>query len=165
MTTKFFHPTKISTTIPLRQAPTVVLCPQCGSVTKKTKSETLKAQVFKEHLSQIDLERDWYFCPGERCDVVYCSPGFSRLVRTNEIKSRVTLKDEHPTTPLCYCFTITKADVLAEAQVAGGTRVFARIQEHRARKNSFCAKANPKGHCCTEDIALWLQRQGIANLS
>lgn len=138
-------------------------CPRCGQagvpVKPITPQHTLKA-IFRQ---EVDATGDYHFCETPSCDVVYYQSDGTQTFTTSQLIHRVTVKDEHPDTPLCYCFKILKRDVLAEIERTGSADVVAMIQQKMARHGCQCEKLNPRGACCLDDISAWLKQRGAAS--
>jgi hypothetical protein len=138
-------------------------CPKCRQQGVVVGLVTLNAQIKNEFKAFIG-DKEHFFCTSKVCEVVYYKSN-GELLTKDKIKSLITLKDEEPQTPLCYCFKVLKGDVLAELATNGSSDVIKRIEEKMKGKKCFCEKANPKGRCCTEDIKIWLAQQGVSSTS
>lgn len=53
-----------------------------------------------------------------------------------------------PTTPLCYCFGFTLADINSEVVQKGDSDIPARITAEVQAGRCRCETANPSGRCC-----------------
>ena len=138
-----------------------VPCPSCGQrgvvVDAITPKHTLKGAKRKE----VVANATYCFCENPECDLVYYRVGSGQGFSTADLINRVTLKDEHPDTRLCYCFKISKGEVLARKERDGMVDVGALFRERKGDKACFCDKSNPRGACCTGDINRWAQSHGI----
>jgi len=136
-------------------------CPNCGqpgsSVEQITPQHTLRLEL----RGDIALSARYYFCETPECNHIYFSEDGKQRFSSAQLINRVTCKDPSPDTPLCYCFKITKGDVLKEYQVSGESSVITQIEGKMADKPCFCDKSNPRGLCCTTEIKSWLKSQGI----
>lgn len=135
-------------------------CPTCQKYGLKVSEVTIRSQVKKETLNSLqgDLDR-FHFCTNPVCDTVYYD-NKRKTIAQSEIKSKVTLKNDDESTPLCYCKKLLKRDFYdmlenKEPDIAK------KIREIISEGKSFCEKSNPKGVCCTEDIKVFLARHGI----
>ncbi|MEG3639975.1 putative iron-sulfur cluster-binding metallochaperone [Magnetococcus sp. PR-3] len=141
--------------------PTKPPCPTCknlGSVVKPlTPKHTLKAE-FRSHVNE---HGHYHFCESPSCPVVYYDALSESVFTQDQLINRVTIKDDHPKTPLCYCFKVLKEDALKELAQQGTTDVIAMIQERMKKHGCQCEKLNPRGGCCLQDIKQWLAQQGI----
>ncbi|MBF0369860.1 MAG: hypothetical protein HQL52_10415 [Magnetococcales bacterium] len=136
-------------------------CPTCNhlgeAITPKTPQHTLKAPFRKE----VDANGAYYFCPQPDCPTVYFEFPTGHTFTTPQLIHRVTVKDEHLETPLCYCFKIKKGEVLDKFRIYGITDISAMIREKAKGRPCQCSIFNPRGVCCTEGIREWLIKEGI----
>lgn len=133
-------------------------CPKCGIKGLKVSQTTLKSQLKKELVDGLKTLEDFNFCTNPVCDTVYYRDEI--LFNQNDIKSKVTIKNSHPDTPLCYCKSLLKKDfyhMLETNEANIGSKIKAIISDGK----SFCEKSNPKGVCCTEDVKEFLKSYNI----
>ena len=137
------------------------VCPSCNNNGSNVDGITVKSQLKKEVRDNMHLGMDEFnFCTNPKCDTVYYSIDGSETFSQSDIKSKVTIKNDDPKTPLCYCRKLLKQNVIDmiknnEPDIA--KKVKAIISDGK----SFCEKSNPKGTCCTEDITSFLKEYGI----
>ena len=144
------------------QRRSTVACPSCHQQGVEVKLLTPQHTLKKRITTALDPTRQYHFCENPACDAVYYSGAEDAPFTTADLKNRVTLKDDSPETPLCYCFKVLKRQALEEIARTGTTDVMHTIQNKmRPGQSCFCEKSNPRGDCCTTDIAHWLQQQGI----
>lgn len=137
------------------------LCPKCGSHGRAVSAVTIKSQLQKDALALLDGDLDDFgFCENPSCDTVYYRQKDGKTFGQKEINSRVTLKNDDPNTPLCYCKKLLKKDFY-EMLERGETDIAAKIKAVIASGKSFCEKSNPKGVCCTEDVKIFLKSHDI----
>ncbi len=137
-------------------------CPLCDRAGVTVKSITPQHTLKRAVAASLEPDHVYHFCENPDCDVVYYSGNDSRVFTTEVLKNRVTIKDESPETPLCYCFKVLKKQVLEEIARTGTTDVYQTIQSRmKPGQSCFCEKSNPRGDCCTADIAHWLEAQGV----
>ncbi|MEG3639140.1 hypothetical protein [Magnetococcus sp. PR-3] len=136
-------------------------CPGCGEegpeVPLVTPRFTLKSPFRKDVLEHVH----YHFCEIPTCDVVYFSCDGEHQFTTAQLINRVTVKDEDPKTPLCYCYRILKQHALKQLEKPENTDVVAIIKARMQERPSQCLKFNPRGLSCTGDIEQWLQKQGV----
>lgn len=136
-------------------------CPACKELGKRVSALTIKSQLKKETLEYYASHIDSFnFCNNPKCKFVYYDESKSILITQNEIKSKVTIKNDDPTTPLCYCQKLLKKDFFAMLE-AGEQNISTKLQEIIASGKSFCEKSNPKGVCCTEDVKAFVASHGL----
>ena len=136
-------------------------CPHCKEKGIKVKGITVKSQLKKEFYSELENSyEDFNFCTNPDCDTVYYSNDKKETFNQSQIKSKVTSKNDDPKTPLCYCKKLLKENVL-EMIENGEEDIAGKIKKIVSEGKTFCEKANPRGTCCTEDIATFLQEHNV----
>ena len=139
-----------------------VPCPVCQQRGVTVRSVTPEHTLARQARPSFDPELDHYFCENPACDVAYYNGRDDSVFRIDELKNRVTIKDDSPQTPLCYCFKVLKQQALEEIARTGTTNVFQTIlAKMKPGQSCFCEKANPRGDTCSKDILAWLDAQGI----
>lgn len=137
------------------------VCPHCHQKGSKVEAITVKSQLKKEPLSNMrSAMAAFNFCTNPGCDTVYYANDGSESFGQKEIKSKVTLKNDDPETPLCYCRKLLKKDVLAMIENRE-TDIAEKVRAIIANGKSFCEKSNPKGSCCSDDVKSYLAGYGI----
>jgi Zinc binding domain len=138
------------------QSTTQHCCPECTKVGNNVGAITLKSQLKKESFTKMQSSIDEFsFCINPKCDTVYYSHDSSETFTQAEIKSKVTIKNNDPKTPLCYCRKLLKENVI-EMIKNKESNIPTKIKDILASGKSFCEKSNPRGNCCTEDIKNFL---------
>ena len=136
-------------------------CPVCGVLGRKISALTAKSQLKKEVASYYHSHLDSLnFCTNPTCSFVYYDDSGSVLIHQDEIKCKVTIKNDDLTTPLCYCQKLLKKDFYAMV-AAGEENIGAKLKAIIADGRSFCEKSNPKGICCTEDVKAFVESHGV----
>lgn len=144
------------------QVSAVTPCPRCGTVGSTVGATTPRHALKRDAASRLDGDERYNFCENPECEVVYYGDGGGGIFTTEMLKNRVTIKDDSPETPLCYCFKVLKKHALEEIARTGTTDVFQTIQaKMKPGQSCFCEKANPRGDTCSKDIRAWLQGQGV----
>lgn len=144
------------------QTQSIAPCPSCGRRGVEVKLITPQHTLRKNIAVTLDSTQQYHFCENPGCKLVYYNTTDSHRFTIEDLKNSVTLKDDSPETPLCYCFKVLKQHALEEIARTGTTDVIRTIQDKmKPGQNCFCEKSNPRGDCCTKDIATWLQQQGI----
>ncbi|WP_294892308.1 hypothetical protein [Sulfuricurvum sp. MLSB] len=137
-------------------------CPACGTIGRKVSSLTIQSQFKKEMLENYKDHTDKFnFCMNPSCPAVYYDDSESIIIHQDEIRSKVTIKNDDLKTPLCYCKKLLKSDFfqMIEDNIPDiSDKIKAIISEGK----SFCEKSNPKGVCCTEDVKTFLAEYGMA---
>jgi hypothetical protein len=112
-----------------------------------------------EYKDRIDSNALIYFCPSPECSTVYYLPVTAISFSQEQLINRVTAKDPHPETPLCYCYKFTKGAVLQEIRETGSSPIIQQIEQRMQQHPCFCERSNPTGRCCLEPIKQWLSDQ------
>jgi len=142
---------------------TIPSCPACKKSGKKVSETTIKAQLKKEKRETVeDITDAFCFCTNPSCSVVYYSDSTDTLFYETDIKSKVTIKNDDPSTPLCYCHKYKKADAIEDMKNLSSKELVKKIKAIISQDKSFCQKSNPKGSCCTQDIKDFLASHEIA---
>ena len=63
---------------------------------------------------------------------------------------------------LCYCFQISKDEILAEISRDGKSPVYERVAMLIRANGCECEVKNPKKICCLPDIKRWLMDRSIS---
>ncbi len=143
------------------QSPVQASCPYCNLKGRNVDAVTIKSQLKKEVRNSMLLGLDLFnFCSNPDCDTVYYSNDKSESFSQKDIKSKVTIKNDDPKTPLCYCRKLLKENV-REMIENRESHIVQKVKEIIADGKSFCEKSNPKGICCTEDITSFLAEYDI----
>jgi hypothetical protein len=132
------------------------ICPMCDTLGATVKPITPKHTLKAQYSHQIDKDGPYHFCENPDCDVVYFNCVSEKHYKKKQLSNRVTIKDEHPKTPLCYCFNVLKEDALKELDETGNSDVVAMIKKSMKNHGCRCEKLNPRGGCCIKDIEKWL---------
>ncbi len=144
------------------QTASSIACPVCRRLGVTVRAITPGHTLKKTARGRFDPERPWHFCENPDCSVAYYNEDDRSVFTLGDLKNRVTIKDDSPETPLCYCFKVLKKQALAEIAATGSTNVFRSIQaKMKPGQSCFCEKANPRGDTCARDIREWMLAQGI----
>ncbi|MFM7161145.1 MAG: hypothetical protein ACKOGA_04365 [Planctomycetaceae bacterium] len=129
-------------------------CPRCGSPGQEVLRDTLQVHV-PEPLRESLTESAW-FCPFDRCEVVYFD-AFQRHLLTDQVRTPVWPKD--PDAPLCACFGFTSHEVEADLAEGGVSRTRACVQRAQSAE-ARCATASPSGQSCVAEVQrYYMQRR------
>jgi len=86
-------------------------------------------------------EQSYYFCDAPDCDVVYFGADNS-VIRKEQLRIRVGIKEKSVDTLICYCFGVNKRQAFSDPAI----KTFVINQT----KNGICSceTSNPSGRCC-----------------
>ena len=109
-----------------------------------------------EFLDAVD-KPGFRVCARPNCDVVYFHPD-GELLRKDDLRVRVGVKETEDPVPLCYCFGFTQAMVAAEIHETGNCTLPQRIAAEVKAGHCACEVRNPQGVCCLGNVAAWVRR-------
>ena len=120
-------------------------CPVNGVEYKEVSTKTLMHHIQKPW-SLDSTEQIYYFCEDPECDVVYFGQDNS-VIKKNELRTTVGIKEKSDNSPLCYCFDVTKNDAIGNSEI----KKF--VIEKTKKKVCACDIRNPSGKCCLRDFS------------
>ncbi|GAB4025303.1 MAG: copper chaperone Copz family protein [Bdellovibrio sp.] len=126
---------------------TVFLCPMCGTKGVKIEVVTIENHLLDKFKKQINNADIYKFCKNPICTVVYFSYQNAIFYKDN-LKEKTTLKDDNLDVKTCYCFNITKGNIVDELKRTGDCKVIEVIQSKMKNLGCFCETSNPQGSCC-----------------
>ncbi|MEX0677888.1 MAG: hypothetical protein WD063_12475 [Pirellulales bacterium] len=121
-------------------------CPACGSLGTVVQRETWQAHVAPQ--SAGGLADAAFFCPYDKCDVVYFDM-FDRKIQTGALRRGVYPKD--PQAPLCACFGFSTEDVEADVREGVVTRVRTLLEQAKSPL-ARCRTMSASGQSCVGDV-------------
>ncbi len=120
-------------------------CPRCG-----TTGPVVGERPVRPHRPTA-AEGPWRFCPETTCGVVYHLDG--NVLETAELRTQVDHKALDKPTPVCFCFSHTRDDLVDDLRRHGGeSTIQASIKEAVAGGFCACEHLNPSGRCCLADV-------------
>jgi len=100
----------------------------------------------------------FFICENPGCEVVYFSEPSNRILKRNEVKTRVTLKEKDPPRPLCYCKQVTEEDVIDA--IEKGAKSFEEVKLATGiGGGGQCKITNPAGRCCSRNYKPFIERE------
>lgn len=124
-------------------------CPECQRVGTGVDSITLKALLRSEGLAAMEAG-GYRFCATPHCAVVYFGPG--RSFGRDDLGVAVFQKEPAGDRIVCYCLSITEAELAGEAAASGRSasrdRILALVESGRCA----CELRNPQGRCCLGNV-------------
>ncbi|MBI1178332.1 hypothetical protein GC207_12925 [bacterium] len=133
------------------------ICPRCGGPGAPVKTITLKQMALPE-LLELANKPGFHFCGARDCEVAY----FRRegeILRKQDLRVRVGLKETKDPVPLCYCFGFTEEMIREEIRATGECTVPQRIAAEVKAGNCACEIRNPQGRCCLGLVTSTVRRQ------
>lgn len=129
---------------------TASLCPECEAKGISVGLKTLKHLLKEDVLRDIIEERAYSFCRNPDCEIVYFSG--DSLFTKEKLKVRLGVKEKEPPIPICYCFNITREDILKVIKEKGRSTASERIKKEIKASGCDCDIKNPSGRCCLGDV-------------
>ena len=120
------------------------VCPENGAQYLEVPYSTVLHHI-KEPWKLALKEQAYYFCDDPHCEVVYFGIDKS-IIRKDQLRTKVGIKETSEDALICYCFGVTKAQALTNEQ--------AKAFVIEKTKNSLCSCTthNPSGRCCLKDF-------------
>lgn len=133
-----------------KPSPTHASCPACGCSGRAVPLVTLKALLIPAALATLNPDEAHRLCPDATCDVVYFSA--AATYGQPDVKVPIFQKDERGTTPVCYCFGHTRADLEQAHRDSQSDAMAQSIQAHIRAGRCGCELNNPQGSCCLGNV-------------
>lgn len=115
-------------------------CPICGKDNIEVSVQTIMHHI-KQAWQWNTRNQGYYFCENPVCDVVYFGEDNS-VIPKSQVRTTVGIKENSPDTLLCYCFGVTRIDVLNNPGI--------KDYVIKMTKDGICSceTSNPSGRCC-----------------
>ncbi|PHS76150.1 MAG: hypothetical protein COB59_11180 [Rhodospirillaceae bacterium] len=128
----------------VKTQPKKLPCPSHGGACGEVALTTL-IQHIKTPWELEDKERRYFFCDDAACDVVYFAEDGWQAGQ-GDVRTLVGQKDTTDAATLCYCFGVTRGEVLADPTLKDYV-----IRQTKA-KTCACSTQNPSGLCCLKNF-------------
>jgi len=128
------------------QAPT---CPVINAPTKPVGLMTVRQHAL---LPQVLPETVFGFCDSPGCDVVYVGAD-GTLIRTDQLRTRVGVKETDDPIPVCYCFSFTARQIAEDVMANDHSTIRSYIEEQVRAGHCRCDATNPAGRCCLGNVS------------
>ena len=132
------------------------VCPGCGAAGESVGLPTLAAQLPAD--LRTPLGEAAFYCAGPACPTAYYN-AWGAAVPAVRLSSPAYPKD--PAGPVCPCFGITAADIVADAKAGRKERV-RNLAERAQGPDARCTERCPDGRPCTPRV-LRLFRESFDN--
>jgi hypothetical protein len=117
-------------------------CPACDAAGEPVGAPTLDAQVPPALRGLLGDKA--YYCPTPTCRIGYFN-GWGSTFPAEKLQNRTFPKD--PDAPLCPCFLLSAADLIADAREGIKTRI-QEIREEADAPDAKCPTLSPDGKSC-----------------
>lgn len=115
-------------------------CPSCGEEQAEVSARTI-AHHIKQSWQWEESDQKYFFCDNPQCNVVYFGENNSTILKP-QLRTQMGLKENSDDALLCYCFGISKADVI------NNPRIKDFVIEKTKQRLCSCETNNPSGRCC-----------------
>lgn len=139
------------------QIETRARCSICESVSRYVTKKTMLLMLKPELFERIG-DRQYFFCGGSECPIVYFSEEKETTFSKEDLRVRVGVKEKEDPQPLCYCFGFDEADFKNEIVAVGQSTILSRIIKLVKAGMCACDTTNPSGACCLGDITKAVKR-------
>ncbi|MCC6495806.1 MAG: hypothetical protein IT193_06060 [Propionibacteriaceae bacterium] len=129
---------------PRAEAPT---CPIIDAPTKPVSLVTVGQHVVLRELPATTFG----FCDAPNCDVVYVGAD-GTLIRKDQLRTRVGVKEQDDPIPVCYCFDFSARQISDDFMAHGRSTIRAYIEEQVRAERCRCELTNPTGRCCLGNV-------------
>jgi hypothetical protein len=135
--------------------PPAARCPKCDVQGQSVSRVTIDA-ILRSERARERLQSSSRYCATPSCEILYYDEkgGFASKL---EAATRVGVKETTEPIPACYCFGITRKEILDEA-ATGSSSLVARIASEVRVGRCECEVKNPSGKCCLGEIRAFLGR-------
>lgn len=138
------------------------ICPLCKNKGKKVQLITLKSLLKPSALESLNAKESHYFCLTKKCNVVYFDSNNKKYL-ISDIKVPVNQKDDSVTTPICYCFNLTKEKIKMYVESGLTPNPLDHIRENIKENRCGCEVNNPQGSCCLGNVSTYISKLSIRN--
>ncbi len=125
-------------------------CPRCKRVGHHVERITLKALLRPSGLVRLSAAHH-RFCPTFDCPVVYF--GREESFERDDVTVPVFQKEVPGARLVCYCLSITEADIRREILESGHSAAADQIRTLVNAGRCACEVRNPQGSCCLGNVA------------
>ena len=132
-------------------------CPKCQSKGVKIKYVTPQAQLKEQSKDKLNPDLAYKYCKNSECDIAYFSEDKKVTFSKDELIVKATLKDKGLDVNTCYCFGITRQDILDEIKKTGNSSAVETIKAKMKDPGCFCETSNPQGGCCLANNMEWVK--------
>lgn len=133
-------------------------CPRCNEKGNSVQLTTVKSLLLSKFNNLISENKPYYFCYSTKCDVVYFNDEKEIITKFN-LKERATQKFKDLDVKTCFCFNVTKGDIIDELKATGDCKIINLIKTKMKDPGCFCEISNPQGTCCLANNIDYINEQ------
>jgi hypothetical protein len=132
-------------------------CPRCQEDGTQVQSLTPQS-LLKNHLvNKIREDLNYRYCHTAHCPICYFSQDPNHFFEKNDLKVKASAKDSSLDVSLCYCFGLTRQNILDEIKKTGKSTALEHVKIKMKNPGCFCETSNPQGSCCLSNIEEWIK--------
>ena len=124
-------------------------CPTCNEQAKGVLGKTVEALLIQSSKAMLSCFDGFYYCKTPSCKTIYFRD--DTILKQEDIKVAVGLKDGATPATVCYCFEWTKEKIKSELEQTGETVALGDIKAKMQNPGCSCEVLNPSGGCCLGD--------------
>ena len=129
------------------------MCPVIDAPTKPVGLVTVG-----QHALLSELPKTVFgFCDAPGCDVVYVGAD-GTLIRKDQVRTRIGVKETDDPIPVCYCFNVTARQIAEDLAANGRSTIRAYIEDQVHAGRCRCETTNPAGRCCLGNVSRVISR-------
>ncbi len=134
----------------------MALCPEC-----KKEGLSVEKMTVANHAEESCWplgDEPYSFCDNPECEVIYFTSSGMRVLKKEDVKTRVTFKEKTSPRPLCYCKQVTE-EAVVEA-IENGAKTFEEVKKATGiGGGGQCKITNPAGRCCSRNYKPFIERE------
>jgi YHS domain-containing protein len=119
-------------------------CPVNGKEYGSVSVKTILHHINEPWKSVLE-SKAYYFCSDAKCDVVYFGQDNS-VIKKNELRSKVGIKQNIPGRTICYCFGVSYSAAKENNTIVNF------VKDKTKKALCSCETSNPSGQCCLKDF-------------
>jgi YHS domain-containing protein len=119
-------------------------CPVNGKEYGSVSVKTILHHINEPWKSVLE-SKAYYFCSDAKCDVVYFGQDNS-VIKKNELRSKVGIKQNIPGRTICYCFGVSYSAAKENNTIVNF------VKDKTKQALCSCETSNPSGQCCLKDF-------------
>jgi hypothetical protein len=133
-------------------------CPRCDEKGRPVQLITVESMMLPKLSNLISEKKDYYFCYSAKCDVAYFNDE-KEMFTKYDLKERATQKFNDSDVKTCFCFNVTKGEIVDELKATGDCNVINLIKAKMRDHGCFCETSNPEGSCCLANNIAYINEQ------
>lgn len=133
-------------------------CPRCDEKGRPIQLITVQRILLPKLINLISEKKDYFFCYSTKCEVAYFNDE-KQIFTKYDLKEKATQKFNDPDVKTCFCFNVTKGEIVDELKATGDCKVLNLIKAKMKDPGCFCETSNPQGSCCLANNIAYINEQ------